>query len=145
MDAKRMAVGSVAGGVVLYLVGYLMFTLALADFYAANAGSATGVARDGGDVFWAMALANLAYGALITFAMENRTGALSLGRGAMIGAVVGFLLWFTVDFVFFSTTNLANLTRTIIEPFMEVVHGGIAGAAIAAVLSKVPAAGRPAA
>ena len=141
MDAKRIVVGTVVGGVVLYAVSYVMFTRAFAAFYAANAGSATGVDR-GGEIFWAVALANLAYAALVTFAIGNRVGSLSIGGGATIGAIVGFLLWFTADFVFYGTTNIANLTRTIVDPLLEIVHGGIGGAVIAAALRRMPASGR---
>ena len=141
MDAKRLVVGTLVGGVVLYAVGYVIFTTAFADFYAANAGSATGVDR-GGELFWAVALGSLAYAALVMFVIGNRVSPLSIGGGARIGAIVGFLLWFTADFVFYGTTNIANLTRTIVDPLLEIVRGGIGGAAIAAVLSKMPAPGR---
>ena len=141
MDAKRLAVGTLVGGIVLYVVGYAIFTMAFADFYAANAGSATGVDREG-QLFWAMALANLAYAALVTFAIGNRVGSLSIGQGATTGAIVGFLLWLTADFVFYGTTNIANLTRTVVDPLLEIVHGGIGGAVIAAAFGRMPASGR---
>ena len=79
MNAKRLVVGTLVGGVVLYVVGYVIFTRAFAAFYAANAGTATGVDR-GGELFWAVALANLAYAALVTFAMGNRADSLSIVR-----------------------------------------------------------------
>ena len=141
MDAKRLVIGTLCGGVVLYATGYIIFTRAFADFYAANAGSATGVNR-GGELFWALALANLAYAALVTFSIGNRVGSMSIGEGATIGAIVGFLLWFTADFVIYGTTNIANLTRTVVDPFLEIVHGGSGGAVIAAVLRKMPVSGR---
>jgi hypothetical protein len=141
MDAKRFAVGTIVGGIVLYAVGYVIFSWAFAGFYAENAGSATGVDR-GGELFWAMALASLAYAALVVFAMGNRAGTLSIGEGARIGAIVGFLLWVTADFVIFGTTNIQNLTRTVVDPLLEFVHGGIAGAVIAFALKKMSAPGR---
>jgi len=141
MDAKRFVAGTLVGGVALYAVGYLIFTLAFAAFYAANAGSATGVDR-GGELVWAVALGNLAYAALVMFAIGNRGGSLSIGEGAKVGAIVGFLLWFTADFVLYGITNIANLTRTVVDPLLEIVHGGIGGAVIAAVLSSMPASGR---
>jgi len=141
MDAKRFMVGTLVGAVTLYAVGYVIFSWAFASFYAANAGSAAGVDR-GGELFWAMALASLAYAALVMFAIGNRAGSLSIGEGAKIGAIVGFLLWFTADFVIFGTTNIANLTRTVVDPLLELVHGGIGGAVMAFVLKKMPASGR---
>jgi hypothetical protein len=140
MDAKRFLTGTIVGGVTLYATGYLIFNVMFADFYAANAGSATGVDRSA-QLVWAVALASLAYAALITFAMGNRTGTVSIGRGATIGAVVGFLLWFTVDFYFYGASNIANLTRTIVDPLLEFVHGGIGGAAIAAVFGRLSTPG----
>jgi hypothetical protein len=78
-------------------------------------------------VGWAVALGSLAYAALITFVIGNRAGPLSIGTGAKIGALVGFLMWF------------ANLTRTLVDPLLEIVHGGIGGAAIVAGLRRMPA------
>ena len=140
MDAKRSLTGALVGAIVLYATGYLIFDLAFANFYRTNVGSATGVDR-GGQLVWAMLLANLAYGALITFVIGNRMGTLSIGGGASIGAIVGFLLWCTADFVYYGTTNIANLTRTVVDPLIEVVHGGIGGAVIAAVLGSMAGPG----
>lgn len=140
MDTKRLVAGTLVGGIVVYILGYLIFTLAFGSFYAANVGSATGVARDQG-LIWAVVLAGFAYGALVTFTIGNRTGSLSLGEGAKIGAIVGFLLWFTADFVTFGLTNTTNLTITVVDPLLELVRGAIVGLIIAAVLSKMTASG----
>ena len=139
MDSKRLVVGTVVGGIVLYAVGWIIFTKTFAAFYAANAGSATGVDR-APEIVWAVLLGNCAYAALITYVMGNRAGSTSIGQGAVIGAIVGFLIWFTADFIFYGTSNIANLTRTVVDPLLEIVHGGVGGAVIAAALRRVPAA-----
>ena len=135
MDAKRFVTGSVVGGIVLYAVGYLIWDLAFADFFRANAGSATGVPRDT-QVIWAVALGNLAYGTLVTWVMLSRGGTTAIGAGLRIGATVGFLMWVGVDFIFYGLMNLSNLAATMTDPLLEIVHGGLAGAAIAAVAGK---------
>ena len=140
MDTKRFVVGTIVGAVVLFVFGYVIFDWGFAAFYAANAGSATGVDRSE-VLYWALVLANLAYAVLIMYAIGNRTGTLSILDGAKIGAIVGFLLWFTADFMSYGYKNVSNLTKTIVDPLLEIVHGGIAGAVIAAVLKKVPASG----
>jgi hypothetical protein len=96
----------------------------------------------GGELAWAVALGALASAALIMFAIGNRGGALSVGDGAWVGAIVGFLLWFTADFTIYGLTNIANLTRTVVDPLLEIVRGGIGGAVIAAVLRAIPASVR---
>src|SRR5262245_38439342 len=107
MHAKRFVVGTFIGGVAAYIVGYVIFTTTFAPFYAANAGTATGVDR-GGELFWAMALASLSYAGLVTLTIENRSVS-SIGGSALTGAIVAFLLWCTADFVYYGTTNIANL------------------------------------
>ena len=136
METKRLVTGTLAGGVVLFVLGYLIFDLMFSAFYAANAGSATGVARDQ-QLVWAVALGSLSYAALVTLAIESRAGSSNMGAGLKIGAVVGFLLWFTVDFILYGITNVSNLTRAVVDPLLELVRGGIAGGIIAVVLGKI--------
>jgi len=136
MDTRRLVMGTVVGGVTVFVVGYLIFDLAFADFYAANAGSATGVARDA-QLVWAVALGSLSYAALITLLIGSRAGSSTMGAGMTTGAVVGFLLWFTVDFILYGVSNVATLTRTVVDPLLELVRGGIGGGVIAFVLGKI--------
>ena len=135
MDTKRFLAGTIVGGIVLYAVGYLIFSMAFASFYAANAGSATGVDRPA-ELMWAVVLGNLGYAALICYAMGARTTS-GLVEGAKVGAVVGFLTWFTVDFTLYGFQNVSNLTRTIVDPLLEIVHGGIGGAVIGLLVAKM--------
>ena len=133
MDTKRFMIGTLVGGITLWLFGYLIYGLAFADFFAANAGSATGVERDA-QLYWAVALGNLSLAALVTLAIGSRAGSSTIGAGFKIGAIVGFLVWFGVDFLHYGIWNVSNLTVTLIDPFLELVHNGIGGAVIAAVV-----------
>jgi hypothetical protein len=136
MNIKRLVTGTLVGGVILYVLGYLIFDRMFADFYAANVGSATGVARDS-QLVWAVALGSLSYGALVTLAIGSRAGVLTIAAGLTSGAVVGFLLWFTTDFILYGVSNVQNLTRTLVDPLLELVRGGISGGIIAAVLRMI--------
>ena len=137
MDSKRLVTGTLAGGVAAFVLGYLIFDLAFAQFYAANIGSATGVARES-QLVWAVILGSLSYAALITYAMGSRTAPMTAGAGAATGAVVGFLLWCTADFILYGVTNITNLTRAVVDPILEAVRGGMVGAVIAVALAKMP-------
>jgi hypothetical protein len=66
----------------------------------------------------------------------SRTSSLNIAAGVKIGAVVGFLLWFTADFMFYGISTVGNLTSTVVAPLLELVPGPIAGGVIAAVLGK---------
>ena len=100
-----------------------------------NAGSATGVAREP-QLFWAIALGALSYGALLTLVIGSRASYLTVGAGIKIGAIVSFLLWFTADFMLYGISNVGNLTTTIVAPLLELVPGAIAGGVIASVLRR---------
>ncbi len=141
MNVKRIVIGTVVGAITLFIVGYLIFELAFGDFYTANMGSATGVVREV-PVLWASALASISYALLLTLALETKEGSATVMDGAKVCAIVGFLLWFTVDFTFYGIFNLTNLTLAIVDPLLEAVHGGIAGAVIAAVSGKMSGAGQ---
>jgi hypothetical protein len=143
MDTKRLVTGTVVSGITVFVLGYLIFDTTFAAFYAANVGSATGVARDT-QLVWAVVLGSLSYGALITLAIGSRPGSPTMAAGVLAGAVVGFLLWFTTDFIIYGITNVVNLTRTIVDPLLELVRGGITGGVTALVLAKISkSVGRP--
>lgn len=106
----------------------------MTDFFAANAGSATGVERES-PILWASAVDNLTLAALFTIAII-KTGASSVADGAKVGAITGFLVWFGVDFIHYANTNIDNLTATLADPALELVRTAIVGAGIAMVLAK---------
>ena len=136
MDIKRFIIGTVVGAITLYILGYVIFDLVFAEFYAANAGSATGLVKDP-QVIWAVALGTLSYAALLAFAIGARAGSATIVEGLKIGAIVGFLMWFAVDFIFYGIFNISNLTLTIADSLLELIRAGITGAVIATVLGKV--------
>ena len=135
MDTKRFLTGTIVGGVVLYAVGYVIFNMIFASFYAANGGSASGIDRSP-QIQWAVLLGSFGYAALICYAMGAR-GALGLSGGAKVGAIVGLLIWLTADFIIYGATNMANLTQTIVDPLLELLHGGIGGAVIGLLAQKM--------
>jgi hypothetical protein len=54
-----------------------------------------------------------------------------------IGAVVGFLVWFTADFMLYGISNVLNLTSVLIDPLLELVPSAITGGVIALVLARI--------
>jgi hypothetical protein len=135
MDTKRFAIGTLVGAVVLMVAAYVLFELLFKSFFMANVGSATGVDRPE-PIYWAIAAGMLAQAALIVYVMGTRGEAWTVSRGAMVGAVASFLLWAAADFTMYGISNVANLARTVVDPLLELVHGAIGGAAIAAVIGK---------
>lgn len=136
MNTKQWIVGTIAGGIVLYVLGYVFFDLLLGDFYAANGGSATGVMRET-PIFWALGVGAIAYTVLVLYALGSQGASVSMASGMKAGAVVGFLIWLCADFTLYGITNMSNLTVTVVDPLVEIVRGGITGAVLGMVLPKL--------
>jgi hypothetical protein len=138
MTPKRFVIGTVVGGLTVLATGYLMFATALRNFYmsALGAGSATGVQRDP-VLLWAVALGAISYGALLTLAIDRQSTHPRVLRGAMTGAIVGFLMWTTSNFMLYGVTNVGDVTSTLLAPLIELVPGTVAGAVIAFVLGRI--------
>jgi hypothetical protein len=145
MEPKSLAIGTVVGGTTVFVTGLLLFAVPpLSTFYAyaMDSGSATGVQRDS-PLVWAAFLGALSYGALVTLAIGSRTGPTDIGAGVRTGAVVGYLLWFTANFMFFAVSNVGNVMSTLVDPLLELVPRACAGGMVAAVLRAVSVAGTP--
>ena len=80
MDAKRLVIGTLVGGVVMFGVGYLIWDVVFVDFFAANTGSATGVPREP-NMQSAVALGTLSLAALVTLAVGLGAGPSSCALG----------------------------------------------------------------
>ena len=59
------------------------------------------------------------------------------------GAIVGYLLWFTANFMFFAVSNVGNVMSTLVDPLLELVPGAFAGGMVAAVLRTLSVVGTP--
>ncbi|MGE0590592.1 MAG: hypothetical protein AB7O48_18570, partial [Cyclobacteriaceae bacterium] len=60
MDAKKRIMATLAGFVVFFLLGWLIYGMLMMDFYMSNAGTATGVQREETDmIWWALVLGNV--------------------------------------------------------------------------------------
>jgi hypothetical protein len=132
MDTKRLAIGTVVGGIAMFVVGYLIWNILL-DYWN-GAFDAAGVAREA-QLLWAVVLSNIPAAALIALAIE-RGGSSTIGGGVKIGAIVGFLVWSGVDLAFYADTTIFDLTTIILDSLLASVHYGIGGGVIAAVLGR---------
>ena len=135
MDAKRLVIGAVVGTVVQILFGYLIFQFLFGSFYDANLTAAAGLMRET-PLIWPVVLGSLALALLVTLAIE-KAGADSLLEGFKVGATVGFLVWFGVHFLMYSSMELVNPKVLIVDPLLELIRTGITGAIIGLVLARL--------
>ena len=132
MSIKRLTVGTIVGGIVLFALGYLIWDYLFVSFFAANQNPAAAALTREPLLFWAVTLGALSYALLIALGLEGRTAGATIVDGLKVGAIVGFLIWFTSDFTLYGIRDTGTLIATIVDPLLEGIRGAIAGAAIVA-------------
>ena len=142
MATKKLTMATMAGGGAALVVGYLFYGLLMMDFYTTNVGSATGVYKEV-PIWWSLILGQVLFAGFLTMIIGWR-GDSSAGAGLKTGALVGLVLGLSLNFTFYGTANIANLTATLVDPIIVVIQTGITGAVIGAVLGVGSAAAVPA-
>ena len=134
MTTQRCVLGTVVGGITLFVLGYVIYGIVFANFFAANAGTATGVDRKT-FVFWALGLGQLVWGGLLTLLL-GWVRVSTVGGGIKVGAIVGLLFALGIDLTLYGVTNISNLTATLVDPILNMVLFACAGAVITLVVGK---------
>lgn len=134
MDMKILK-GTIFGGVVYFLIGWLVYGILLADFSAANFNQCAN--RPMAEmIYWAMIISNLSYALFLTL-MLKWSGASGWMDGLKTGALFGLLFSVTIDFSFYSMTTMFNNTSSmIIDIVVNAVVAAIIGTVIVLVWGK---------
>lgn len=135
MDTKKFLVGTIVGGISFFLLGYLIYGMALMNFMSQHGGSATGVQKMPEEfAWWALIVGNLTSGALLSYIFLKWAHVSTFGGGASAAATIGFFTALSFDMVFFATSNIMDLTGVITDiiafTIMNAIAGGIIGATL---------------
>jgi len=134
MKSQKILVSGIVGGIVSFLAGWLIYGVLLMDFMSKNAGTATGVMRAQTEmVWWAVCVGSLFYGFVLSYIFNRWANIVTAGKGAMAGAVIFLLYGIANDLIFYGTTNLNNLTGTVVDIAAGTVMGLLVGATVGAV------------
>jgi hypothetical protein len=102
----RILRGTVFGGIVLFLLGWLVYGLLLMNYMTANTNQCA--ARPQAEmVWWAIIVSNLLSAFFLTLVLQW-SGAKEIPDGLKIGAIFGILLGSSMDLSFWSMTTMFN-------------------------------------
>ena len=126
---NRVLVGGLIGGVCFFLLGFLVYGMALADTMEAN--MLPNLNRPQAEFQWAfLILSNLAFGFMVAYILDKANAA-GFSSGATIGAIVGFLLGLGINGALYATTFYWNSpTGLFIDTIISAVFGGIVGGVV---------------
>ena len=142
MNTQKILVSGIVGGIVSLLGGYLIYGVLLDGFFAKNTGTATGVMKDPAQmVWWAMILGSVCYGLFVSYIFSKWGGIVSFGKGLSAGFVLGLLVTAGFDFTMFGSSNISNLTGSLVD----IVCGAVLMAIIGGVVGMMNGMGKKAA
>jgi hypothetical protein len=134
MRIKKILLGGIAGGVVFFLLGWIVYGVLLMDFTTASYNQcATRPMQD--MIWWALVLSNLAFGFLlsIVFGWSNTTGIMA---GAKVAAIMGVLLSLSVDLSSYAMSSIySNLAIVVVDIIAFTIMSSVAGIVVAWVMS----------
>lgn len=137
MDMKKRLLATLAGFVVFFLLGWLLYGMVLMDFFNSNQGTATGVMRAETEmVWWALVVGNLLQAYLLVYIFGNWANITTFGGGFKSGLIIGLIIGYGVDLTMYGTTNIMNLTGALVDPLVIGVMMGATGGVIGVVLGK---------
>lgn len=134
MDIKKLITGAIAGGVVFFFMGWLVYGILLDDFMRHNPGQIGLIGRKE-PVYAFLAGGQLLYGFLLTYIIL-RSNVTSIAGGLLTGAVVGFLLAAAVDLTMYGTSIIISKKGMAADVAGFTVMAALAGVAIAAVTGR---------
>ena len=133
MNSKNYFLAGILGGIVFFLLGWLVYGMLLMDYMEENAGLALGVNRVD-MLFWSIGLGSLLYGFFLSYIFSCVGQVKTAAAGAKSGAWVGFFVAGAIDFTKYGTTNITTLNAVAVDILAATVMALITGAVVAWVL-----------
>ncbi len=124
----KLIKGTIFGGIVFFLLGWLVYGMLIADFMAAHS-DITLNRPDDQMIWWAMIISNFILALFLTMVLKW-SGASGIADGIKTGALFGLLLSSTMDLMMYSMTTMSDLTAVIVDVIVMTVLMAVIGLVI---------------
>ncbi len=133
MNTKTIVAGLVAG-VVAYLLGWLLYGVALMDTLQNLAGTATGVMKSDAEMMEVspmlyLILGQLIYGIFLAYVLGHWAGVSTPAGGARAGAILGLLVSLAFNLSSLGTSNILTPGGALLDTAVYTIISALAGAA----------------
>ena len=138
MSFKNMVIAALVGGITAFVVGFLAYGILLTDFFAKNAGSASGVMRPDQDLdYLSLIIGHLFMGALLAYIYERWARIQTLKTGAIAGTVIFALIALAQGFVAMGTTYTTTWSAVVVDVLVVSIMGAIVGSVVGWMLGRL--------
>ncbi len=139
MINNKVLLGGIIGGIIFFVLGWLIYGMLLTNFMAAHSGinaATAAIVNKGMEQFgfgW-IALGNLASGFLLAIIFSNYGNITTAMAGAKAAGIIGFLVSVGFDSIMYGTSNLMTKKGMLADVLAFTVMNMIVGAIIAAII-----------
>ncbi len=137
MDIKKLFIGGILGGILFFLLGWLIYGTLLMDFMKAHPGPSANINRAEADMdFLYLAIGNLLSGFLMAYIFV-KANVNTLVNGFITAAVIGLLMSASYDCIMYATTTIASKKMMMADVIASTVMSGVVGAIVGMVMGKL--------
>lgn len=133
MDTRKFVLGTLAGGVAYFLLGFVMYAILLEDFFATH--TVSGIMKSETEMkYYPMVAGNLAHAALLSYVFLKWADIKTFSSGLSGGAIIGFFMSAGFDLITYDTAKIMSIKGTLADiavyTIMTALVGGIVGAVL---------------
>jgi len=132
MDIKKLFMGGITGGVLFFLLGWVIYGILLMNFMTAHPGAAGNIGRPEPDFLY-LIIGNLAMGFLMAY-IFIKANVNSLVSGFITAAIIGLLMAVGYDCMAYATSTAISKTGMAVDVAAATAMSAITGAVVGAVL-----------
>ena len=129
----RLIVASIAGCILFFFLGWLIYGVLLMDFYAAHTTQYEGLMREMPNLA-ALIIAQLTWSFLMAFIFQRWAGVKNFSNGLLIGLLLSFLVILMGDLFFVASMKLYDAPVIIVDIVINTAMGGLIGGVIGWIL-----------
>ncbi|MFN0274852.1 MAG: hypothetical protein ACKVPJ_03840 [Chitinophagales bacterium] len=125
------------GGIVYFLLGWLIFGILMADSMEAGMTESMKAVYRGQDnyIMWGFVVGNLAYGLFLAIALE-KFGTRTFMKGALAGLWIGALVAIAYDFMMYAQMTFLELDMIFMDVIMSAIFIAIIGGVVGFMLGR---------
>jgi hypothetical protein len=135
MNTNKIIISGLVGGIAAFLIGFLIWGLALDSFMQAHNTAPAGAAREP-MLMWAIIVGSLAYGLLYAVIYGRWANISTFRTGAIAGVLIGLLLAINYDFMSYAMMNMIDMTGLIVDILASGVYGALVGGVVGWMLGR---------
>lgn len=134
MDIKKLLIGGITGGILFFLLGWLVYGMLLMDFMNSHQGAAGNVQRAETDMqYLYLVIGNLAMGFMLAYVFL-KGNVNSMMDGFITGGILGLLIAVGYDCMIYATSTVISKTAMAADVAAMTVMTAIVGAVVAMVM-----------